>query len=177
MDVERLNTQHFDALFDFEQENKAWFEQFVPARPASYSNFVSFCQAQQALLDEHEQETSLFFVVVDSDKIVARINATQLTAGESTHRACASRECELGYRVAEDYQQQGVASFAVARVLQLLHKDYGVQLVYAKAATNNPASIRVLEKSGFNKVSKRTEPARVNSGTLHLAQFECLLTS
>lgn len=42
MDVERLNTQHFDALFDFEQENKAWFEQFVPARPASYSNFVSF---------------------------------------------------------------------------------------------------------------------------------------
>lgn len=176
MDVERLNTQHFDALFDFEQQNKAWFEQFVPARPSSYSNFVSFCHAQQALLDEHEQETTLFFVVVDSEKIIARINATQLTEGESTHGECASRECELGYRVGKDHQQQGVASFAVARVLQLLHKNYGVRLVYAKAATNNPASTRVLEKSGFNRVSERTEPVRVNGQTLHLAQFECLLT-
>ncbi|GMQ46658.1 GNAT family N-acetyltransferase [Vibrio sp. 10N] len=177
MDVERLNAQHFGVLFDFEQENKAWFEQFVPARPSSYSNFVSFCHAQQALLEEQEQETSLFFVVVDSDKIIARINATQLTTGESAHGECASKECELGYRVGEDYQQQGVASFAVARVLQLLHNDYGVRLVFAKAATNNPASTRVLEKSGFNRVSARTEPVRIKGETLHLAQFECLLTS
>lgn len=148
---------------------------FLQGHPAIPTTFRSVMLSKRCLTSMSRKPV-YFFVVVESEKIIARVNATQLTLLESACGECASRECELGYRVGEDYQQQGVASFAVAKVLQLLQNDYGVRLIYAKAATNNPASTRVLEKSGFNRVSERTEPVRVNGGTLHLAQFECLLT-
>ncbi|GAL19061.1 hypothetical protein JCM19235_2484 [Vibrio maritimus] len=65
MKLESLAPCHFDMLFEFERDNKAWFEQYVPARPASYSQNASFVTAQHALLEEQCCETSLFLVLID----------------------------------------------------------------------------------------------------------------
>lgn len=165
MKLECLAPCHFDMLFEFERDNKAWFEQYVPARPASYSQNSSFVTAQHALLEEQCCETSLFLVLIDENRIAARVNFTDIEEGE----------CEMGYRVGQAYINGGIATQAVHDSLLLARQKLDLYLVYAQAATNNPASIRVLEKSGFSRTKQRPELIRLNEDVLKLAHFELSL--
>lgn len=61
----------------------------------------------------------------------------------------------IGYRIAREYWGQGVATRALELLLQLITR----RPLYARVATHNKASIRVLEKCGFTIVSYERLPA------------------
>lgn len=56
--------------------------------------------------------------------------------------------CELGYLIAEKYQNQGVASLAVEVILQKAF-EAGIKKIKATTFVKNPASFKVLQKNGF----------------------------
>jgi [ribosomal protein S5]-alanine N-acetyltransferase len=64
---------------------------------------------------------------------------------------------EIGYGVAPTCRGQGHATAAVQALLSDLHHR-GLAVVTAESAASNPASGRVLTKSGFLQVGNRTDP-------------------
>ena len=68
-----------------------------------------------------------------------------LTIGEDVHRNTA----EIGYWLGEPYWNKGIATKAVALMLQIAFEEYKLHRVYATFIETNMASGRVLEKNGF----------------------------
>jgi len=63
----------------------------------------------------------------------------------SEHRA------QVGYVVHEPFCGRGIATLAVASMVEQLETAPGVERIWATCALDNPASTRVLEKCGFER--------------------------
>lgn len=74
-------------------------------------------------------------------------------------------EGELGYWIGRPYQQQGLASEAAARVVQLAFDELDLQRVSAACLPDNEPSWRVMERCGLGYVERiqRWAPARQSS--------------
>lgn len=58
---------------------------------------------------------------------------------------------ELGYWIGEPYWGRGLASAAVKEMIQIGFKELKLRRIFASAYDYNTASMRVLEKNGFEK--------------------------
>lgn len=56
---------------------------------------------------------------------------------------------ELGYWIAEDFWGQGIATFAINKMVGYAFNTFDVTRIYARPFGSNKASARVLEKCGF----------------------------
>jgi RimJ/RimL family protein N-acetyltransferase len=56
---------------------------------------------------------------------------------------------EIGYWLGVQHHGKGIATAAVAEIVQVAFNNYKLLRVYAEVFANNPASARVLEKNGF----------------------------
>ena len=61
---------------------------------------------------------------------------------------------EVGYFVARNYWNKGVASEAVKKIVRLAFEKLNIKKVWAETDIDNPASGKVLKKAGF-KLKKR----------------------
>ena len=68
-----------------------------------------------------------------------------LRLGEDVHRHTA----EFGYWLGEQFWGRGIMSEVVPAFVDYCFKEFPFQRIYAEAYANNPASARVLEKTGF----------------------------
>lgn len=66
-----------------------------------------------------------------------------------------SGRVELGYGVADQHQDRGIATDAVGQLLRIAFAEPDVAEVYAESSTSNQASRRVLEKTGFRHLGQR----------------------
>ena len=73
------------------------------------------------------------------------VGAIGLHPGQDVHR----RTAELGYWLAEPYWGHGIATAAVRAFVAYGFETFPLDRIYASAYANNPASVRVLEKAGF----------------------------
>lgn len=80
-----------------------------------------------------------------------------------------SETFELGYWIGREYWNQGYATAAVAKVLESARR-MGVECLQALVRSENLASIKVLEKSGFIFLGEvqRDQPMRGGMQTLDL---------
>ena len=62
-----------------------------------------------------------------------------------------NQRAELGYRLSGEVAGQGICSAAINLLIDYLFKELGFFKLVAKCDPRNIASIRVLEKSGFEK--------------------------
>jgi [ribosomal protein S5]-alanine N-acetyltransferase len=62
------------------------------------------------------------------------------------------RNCRIGYWVAQPHCGQGIASAAVVRCLRVAFETLRLHRVEASVRTDNPASIRVLQKNEFRRI-------------------------
>lgn len=122
------------ALFAFEVENRAWFEAWVGPRPDTYWEQSSLARIIRAQVEDGEA----MFLIKRGDEILGRLNLTAADGGVA----------QLGYRVGQRHVGQGVASAAVMLAVDAA-RPFGLWALEARAAENNPASKRVLEKNGF----------------------------
>jgi RimJ/RimL family protein N-acetyltransferase len=58
-------------------------------------------------------------------------------------------KAEMGYWLARDYWGRGIMTGVVKEVVRFAFRELGIRRVYAHVFTYNPASVRVLEKAGF----------------------------
>jgi ribosomal-protein-alanine N-acetyltransferase len=70
--------------------------------------------------------------------------------GIYTKEAEYAHAAELGYWVAQDYWNQGIASKAVTAFTELVFATTEIQRIYAAVTAPNLASIQVMQKTGYS---------------------------
>jgi ribosomal-protein-alanine N-acetyltransferase len=138
LELQRLTSDHLEAVLAFELENRAYFAKSVSDRGDEF--FETFAEHHRARLDEQEAGICVFSVLVDRDaSVVGRFNLYDLENGAA----------RVGYRVAERVAGRGVATEALSDLCRKAADDHGLRTLTADTSTANLASQRVLEKAGF----------------------------
>ena len=65
------------------------------------------------------------------------------------------RALELVYSVVPEYWNCGVASYSADRICRMGFSEIGLDCILAGCFSDNPASARVLQKSGFKRIFDR----------------------
>ncbi|MGB0943427.1 MAG: GNAT family N-acetyltransferase [Marinomonas sp.] len=141
MKLELLNEKHLTALMDFELENRLYFESLIASRGNDFYRRPVVLAHIRDLVSDYDAGEKLSCLVIQDDEVIARANIKDIDDEVST--------AEVGYRVAESAIGKGVASFALASLIELAKTQLGLKSLTAWVMSNNPASARVLEKQGF----------------------------
>ncbi|MFF2796382.1 GNAT family N-acetyltransferase [Lysinibacillus xylanilyticus] len=159
--INSLQERDAEELFEFEKNNRLFFEQMVPSRGEDYFNFETFKIIHKELLTEQQENESKFYLIRDnSDKIIGRINLVDIDTTNDI--------AEVGYRVGQEYGGKGIG----ARALKLLlETEISVTKIKAKTTINNIASQRVLEKNGFKQVSTSDDEFEMNGKKLQFINY------
>lgn len=142
--IELLQERDFNRLFEFESQNRLFFESMVPSRRDDYYEFETFTIRNMALLDEQRQGISYFYLIKDHEgTILGRMNLVDIDEESVGH---------VGYRIGQTHTGKG---FANAALKMLLKEAPRLRVLKIKAMTtiDNIASQKILEKNGFIKTA------------------------
>ena len=144
MNFRLLQKTDVDKLFQFEIENRGWFEKHIAARDADfYSKFKVEKHILACLSDYQAQK--MYPAVIESDNaIIARFNLRNISLE--------SKSADIGFRVAERSSGKGVASFAVGEMLKIAKSKLYLESINSYVSSANIASQRVLDKYGFRQI-------------------------
>ena len=163
--INSLQETDAEELFKFETNNRFFFEETVPSRGEAYYKFETFKIRHKELLEEQKDGKSKFYLIKDrSGDIVGRINLIDIDID--------SNVAEVGFRVGKEYLGKGIGT----RALNLLLKtEINVKRIKGKTTTNNIASQKVLEKSGFKQVGISDNEFEMNGQKLKFIHYvlEC----
>lgn len=133
------------ALAEVLRRNRDFLAPWDPIRDDAY--FTP--DGQRALLElaqqRHRQEIDWPGVITLGQQPVGRVNLNNLVRG-------AFQSADLGYWVDSVHNGRGVATAAVAAVLQVAFDDLGLHRVQAGTLLHNHGSQRVLERNGFTLI-------------------------
>lgn len=90
-----------------------------------------------------EQDPVCNFTIECNGELVGSI---ALVPKEDVYRLSA----EIGYYIAEPHWGKGIATIAIAELLEYIDHQFSFQRIYAEVFESNKASMRVLEKNGFH---------------------------
>lgn len=144
MELTLLRKQDASQLWAFETQHRAYFESWINARASDFYTPEGFDRALQTALQQQAAEQAFHYLIWQGGELAGRINLTQV-------RQAHFHSATLGYRIAPSHSGQGLASEAVRAVMQQAFHTHGLQRLEATARPENPASIRVLEKNGFQQ--------------------------
>lgn len=165
MELILLRAQDASPLWAFETAHRQYFESWINARDASFYTPEGFDQALQTALRSQANDQAYHYVIWEGGELVGRINLTQV---KRQHFHSAS----LGYRIAPTHGGQGLASEAVAAVMQKAFHTHGLQRLEATARPENPASVRVLLKNGFQQFGHSRCSLQLHRQWFDLLYFE-----
>jgi ribosomal-protein-alanine N-acetyltransferase len=138
VELQRLRSDHADAVLEFELINRAYFAAWVSDRGDAF--YENFGDEHGLLLAEQAAGGCVFHVLVDDDRtVLGRFNLYDLE-----HETAV-----VGYRVAERVTGRGVATAALRELCELATGPYALRMLMAMASNENVSSQRVLEKAGF----------------------------
>ncbi|GAE26422.1 hypothetical protein JCM9140_2479 [Halalkalibacter wakoensis JCM 9140] len=154
--LESLTIEHAKPLWQFERENRSFFETMVPSRGDDYYIYNKFIQFLQELLKEQERGEGQYYLIVNSQNtILGRINLFNVLENPSF-------SAEIGYRIGEPYLFKGIASRSIEMVMKHLNKKYKKMEVIAKTTSHNYGSQKILEKNGFRLTEIEKDGATLN---------------
>jgi len=165
IELHRPTPADAEELLAFELDNRAYFEHWINARPASYYSLEAVRQAIDAAARERTADTAHQFLIKAEGRIVGRIN---LTGVVRPHFGKAM----LGYRIAEACAGRGHASAAVALVLKEAFEGLKLWRIEATARPENAGSVRVLERNGFTLFGRSLRSMWLRGQWYDLLQFE-----
>jgi len=167
--IERMSLNNIKDIFNFEVENKIFFDKGLPPRPEGYFEFSSFKMIMLEILEEQSDGTCHMHLIRDNNgKMIGRINLHSITGDKD-------KAAELGYRIGEKEQGKGYASESVNLLLQKAFHDYGLACIKAGTSTENIGSQKVLEKNGFKQVGEEKKVMKVNGKWVDGLLFEKLI--
>lgn len=143
----------------FELANRAWFEHWVVPRDPSYYTPEAMRGALNLAQRERSLDISHQYLLKSEDGIVGRINLTGV-------QRLAFNKASLGYRIGEGYAGKGIASRAVALLLDEAFGQLDFWRIEANSRPENAASVRVLERNGFIQCG-RTSRSMLHLGAWH----------
>ena len=169
IDIKLLSTADIDGLFEFEKENRRYFESIGLARCDSYYDRASFSQIISDLVAEQEQGVHYMYLVLNSQgSIVGRVNFAEV-------EPFPFQKAELGYRIGKDHQGKGYATVAVGKALKAASSIHNLHRIEAGTSPQNIASQIVLIKNGFQFVGKYNQYIFQGDKWVDSLQFEKVL--
>jgi ribosomal-protein-alanine N-acetyltransferase len=154
------------ALLAFEHDNRAWFERWVHPRDPDYYALESVQAAIARAQEDRLADTGYQYLALGADgRIVGRVN---LRGVRRSHH----RSAELGYRIGERETGRGFAGAAVALCLREAFDALELWRIEATARPLNLASIRVLERNGFNAWGRSARCVEFAGKWFDLIHFE-----
>ena len=118
--------------------NKRIWRNLRDAFPHPYT----LSDAQDFLNKVTAHDPECVFAIVTKTEAIGGIG---MVIGEDIHRFSA----ELGYWLAEPFWNQGIMTLAVKRMVEYAFTNLNLHRIYAEPYEGNDASVRVLEKAGF----------------------------
>lgn len=156
-----LQQQDAESLFQFESENREFFEQLVPGRGDDFYVFENYVSRHRELLNEQEEGIANFYLIKnDSGDILGRINLVDMNELNKT--------AEVGFRIGAKYGGQGIGNRALNL---LLNADLGLRQIRGKTTTVNRASQKILTKNGFKEVGVSEEEFEMNGQSMRFVHY------
>ncbi len=137
--LQTLRMKDCDDLLQFELENKAYFEQFVPPRPSGFLTRAGMARAIEVLIAEMIVGQGAYYLLWQGDAVIGRFNFPLV--GENV--------ADLGYRVAQSQTGRGGATYGLGLALDDVKSRLKPTKIIAETTPDNVGSIRVIEKCGF----------------------------
>jgi len=166
--VRAITLEDAGPLLAFELANRAWFERSVQAREAAFytaEGIVEHIRQYLHALRRREMFPGLLF---DAEGVlVGRANLRNIDI--------VRKQGEIGYRIGEAHCGRGYASESVRLLKGVARDAWRLKLLEAFVTTENLASQRVMEKSGFTRGEKRAEQALVDGRLLDSYRYTCHL--
>ncbi|WP_116644623.1 GNAT family N-acetyltransferase [Salinivibrio sp. HTSP] len=151
--IRPLTLADTDLVFQFEQQNRAYFETYIESRGEAFYRQAGVYDHICELLALYQKGQHVSMLITDAEgQLLGRVNISQIDA--------VSASGSLGYRIAEQHTGKGVASRAVKYALEIA-REHGLVTLNAMASTTNIASQTVLERNGFNLCDKKFNVAYV----------------
>jgi ribosomal-protein-alanine N-acetyltransferase len=142
--LRHLGADDAPALLAFMNENRAFLEQWEPAREEEFLTLdAQAADIEAAAADAAADRRHAFGIFLESE-LVGRIALSQIFRG-------IFQNAYLGYSIAERWNGQGLATEAVGVAMELAFGELGLHRVQAAVMPRNIGSIRVLEKNGFRE--------------------------
>lgn len=146
--------------------NRAHFEAMINARPANYYSLEAVRYAIEEAGKQRAQDLSYQYLIKSGDAILGRVNLNAV-ARKYYNKA------ELGYRVDQTLGGKGIASRAVALLLEEAFGSLGFWRIEAQVRADNLASMRVLGKNNFSQFGRVQQGMYLNHAWHDLLHFEC----
>ncbi|WBO63762.1 MULTISPECIES: GNAT family N-acetyltransferase [Streptomyces] len=137
--------------------NREYLAPWEPIRPDNFFTVEGQAERIAGLLREFAERRVVPWVFEsESDgSVIGMITLTGLVYG-------AFRSAYLGYWVAADRQNRGLAGAAVASVCRAARDIVGLHRIEATTLLDNTASQRVLEKNGFEPIGTAPRYLHIN---------------
>ncbi|MCV7532183.1 GNAT family N-acetyltransferase [Micrococcus luteus] len=133
------------ALAAMAGEQRDHLAAWEPERPSSWFTETGQCEAlEQAEADRAADRSYAFLITDDADQLRGRLTLASVVRG-------AGQFCSLGYWVAREATNCGVATAAVGQALEVAFNELGLHRVQAEILPHNDASRWVLQRHGFQR--------------------------
>ena len=138
MAVRPLTPQDADELAGLLLENRDFLAPFEPIRSDGY-----FTAAGQR--EAIEKKTSRVFGILVAGRVAGTVTISNIAPGHF-------QSANLGYWVAQAFNDRGLATWAVGEVVDLAFTELGMHRLEAATLVDNVRSQRVLEKNEFELI-------------------------
>ena len=144
--ISLIHESDTEKLYQFELENRAFFERLVISRGDEYYEPVIFKGIIKELVEDQKKGCHYMYSIKDSmENIIGRVNLVSIARG------CFNK-AELGYRIGEVYNGKEYATRAVGMVLEEAQYIHKLHRIEAGTSPENIGSQIVLIKNGFQFV-------------------------
>jgi ribosomal-protein-alanine N-acetyltransferase len=138
-----LSVDDAEELTSVVRENRAFLAPWQPLRDEAFFTVKGQRASLQQAHEAYVRETRVPLVIVDDDgHIAGRIFINGVTRG-------AFQSATIGYWVSQSHNGRGLATAAVADVVNIAFKQLGLHRLQAETVLYNPGSQRVLTRNGF----------------------------
>ncbi|MFF2179100.1 GNAT family N-acetyltransferase [Lysinibacillus sp. NPDC058147] len=137
--------------------NREFFQRVCPLLPETfYTEEYQKQRLQQALKKTDEGQLYPFGIFLKAtDKLIGDISLTQISRGDL-------QSCTTGFTLDKGYNGKGYTTEALKLVVDFAFTELKLHRIEAGAMLDNIASIRVLEKVGFEKEGIAKENLKIN---------------
>lgn len=148
-------------LFDFEIENKVFFEKRLPPRKSGYFVWDDFNLIQDRMLEKMKRENFMLYLLYEGEEVVGRFNINKIERGY----------VEIGYRVGERWCNRGIGSRGLNLLIEEVRKIEGIKRIRAFVERDNIPSVKMLKRNGFIIASGEIEEVEDRGKTLVLEMY------
>ncbi len=125
--------------------NRAFMAPFDPERDDGYFTTEHQGRLLAQARSEHERGTTLPYGIVADGELVGEITVSTIVRGPF-------QSGELGYWVGEAHNGRGIATAAVAAMVEVAFREARLHRLQAGTLLDNVRSQRVLERNGFQRI-------------------------